>query len=258
MKYLAILLGAACGALLFGAAVTAPSIPWKTGDRSRPMPAAVTPPTPSSQGQAGTPPSDATVLFNGKDLSAWKQSKGGPAAWTVRDGFFEVKPGSGDLVTRQPFGDAQIHVEWASPSDPKGSDQEPGNSGVYLHSLYEVQVLESNRNKTYPDGQAGAIYCQYPPLVNPALPPGQWQSYDIVFHGPRFDAQGQLTRLATVTLLFNGVLVQDHVELTGPTDYMKRPAYKRGPEALPLLLQDHGQPVKYRNIWIRELRSANS
>jgi hypothetical protein len=239
-------------ALLAGAlfaAVTVPTIPWKTGDRSRPLPAKVNP------GNATTAPSDAVVLFNGKDLSAWQQQKSGkPAEWTVENGYFQVKPRSGDLVTKQAFGDAQIHIEWASPTPPEGKDQEPGNSGVYLQSLYEIQLLESNQNVTYPDGQAGAIYCQFPPLVNPSRPAGEWQTYDIIFHGPRFDSAGQLTRLASVTLLFNGVLVQDDTHPTGPPDYMKRPPYKPGPDKLPLLLQDHGQPVKYRNIWIRELK----
>jgi hypothetical protein len=245
-----ILLYSLAAATLAGAlvAVTVPAIPWKTGDRSRPLPPKVNP------GNSTTAPSDAVVLFDGKDLFAWQQKNGKPAEWTVADGTFTVKPRTGDLVTKQAFGDAQIHLEWASPNPAHGKDQEPGNSGVYLQSLYEIQVLESNQNVTYPDGQAGAIYCQYPPLVNPSRPPGEWQTYDIVFHGPRFDSAGQLTRLATVTLLFNGVLVQDNTSPTGPTDYMKRPPYKPGPDKLPLLLQDHGEPVKYRNIWIRELK----
>ncbi|HUO31364.1 MAG TPA: DUF1080 domain-containing protein [Bryobacteraceae bacterium] len=234
-------------------AATVPVIKWKTGDRSRPLPAMVTPGEPSTEQHAGTAPSDAVQLFNGKDLSGWQQRNGKPAAWTVGDGYFEVKLGTGDLVTKQAFGDCQLHVEWATPAHPHGTDQEPGNSGVYLQSLYEIQVLESNRNKTYADGQAGAIYCQYPPLVNPARPPGEWQTYDIIFHAPRF-ADGKLAEPATVTLLFNGVLAQDHTVLTGPTDYMHRPPYKVTPAKLPLLLQDHGQPVRYRNIWIRELQ----
>jgi hypothetical protein len=229
-------------------AVTVPTISWKTGDRSRPLPPKVNP------GNATTAPSDAVVLFDGKDLSAWQQKNGKPVEWTVGDGYFTVKPKSGDLTTKQAFGDSQIHIEWASPTPSHGKDQEPGNSGVFLHGLYEIQVLESNENVTYADGQAGAIYCQYPPLVNPARTAGEWQIYDIVFHGPRFDAAGQLTRLATVTILFNGVLVQDNVSPTGPTDYMKRPPYKPGPDKLPLVLQDHGQAVKYRNVWIRELK----
>jgi len=232
-------------------AATVPEIKWKPGDHNRPLPAMVTPGAPSTQEHAGTAPSDAVVLFDGKDLSAWQQRGGKPPAWKLGDGYFEVAPMSGDLVTKQAFGDCQVHVEWATPN-PHGVDQEPGNSGVYLQSLYEIQVLESNRNKTYPDGQAGAIYCQYPPLVNPSRPPGEWQTYDIVFHGPRFSGPA-LESPATVTLLFNGVLAQDHAIPTGPTDYMKRPPYKPGPAKLPLLLQDHGQPVRYRNIWIREL-----
>jgi hypothetical protein len=236
-------------------AATVPVIKWKTGDRSRPLPPVVEPGTPSTPDHSGTAPSDAVSLFNGKDLSAWKQHNGKLPAWKVRDGYFEVQPGSGDLVTVQPFGDCQLHVEWATPAKPHGTDQEPGNSGVYLHSLYEIQVLESQNNKTYADGQAGAIYCQYPPLANPSRPPGEWQTYDIVFHGPRFSGS-QLEEPATITLLFNGVLAQDHAVLTGPTDYMKRPPYKVTPEKLPLLLQDHGEPVRYRNIWIRELGRA--
>jgi hypothetical protein len=234
-------------------AATVPVIKWKTGDRSRPQPPLVTPGEPSAQERAGTAPSDAVRLFDGKDLSAWQQANGKPIAWKLKDGYFEVAPGSGDVVTKQPFGDCQLHVEWATPNPAHGTDQEPGNSGVYLQSQYEIQVLESNRNKTYPDGQAGAIYCQYPPLVNPARPPGEWQTYDIIFHAPRF-ADTKLQEPATVTLLFNGVLAQDHVALTGPTDYMKRPPYKMTPAKMPLLLQDHGQPVRYRNIWIRELK----
>jgi hypothetical protein len=232
-------------------AATVPVIQWKTGDRSRPLPAMVTP------GEPGTAPSDAVSLFNGKDLSGWTQRGGKPAAWKARDGYFEVAPGKGDMVTKQAFGDCQLHVEWATPNPPHGHDQEPGNSGVYLQSLYEIQVLESHDNKTYADGQAGAIYCQYPPLVNPARPPGEWQTYDIIFHAPRFSANAKLEEPATVTLLFNGVLAQDHAVLTGPTDYMKRPPYKATPAKLPLLLQDHGAPVRYRNIWVRELGAGS-
>lgn len=237
-------------------AASVPVIKWKPGDHNRPQPAVVTPGEPSTQVHAGTAPSDAVQLFNGKDLSAWQQRDGKPIAWKLGNGYFEVAPGAGDVVTKQSFGDCQLHVEWATPNPVHGKDQEPGNSGVYLQSLYEIQVLESSRNKTYPDGQAGAIYCQYPPLVNPARPPGEWQTYDIVFHGPRFAADAKLLDPATITLLFNGVLVQDHTMPTGPTDYMKRPPYKDTRAKLPLLLQDHGQPVRYRNIWIRELKAA--
>jgi hypothetical protein len=234
-------------AALLAAAVTPPVIHWKTGDRARPLPPKVT-------SNPGAPPSDAVVLFDGSSLAAWQHGNGKPPAWKVAKGYFEVTPGSGDLVTRQPFGDCQLHVEWATPAPPHGTDQEPGNSGVYLMSLYEIQVLESNQNRTYADGQAAAVYCQYPPLVNASRAPGEWQSYDIIFHGPRFGASKELARTATLSLLHNGVLAQDHVELTGPTDYMKRPPYRPHPPKMPLLLQDHGQPVRFRNIWIRELK----
>ncbi len=229
---------------------------WKAGDHDRPQPAHVKPGTAGTAERTGMAPSDAVVLFNGNDLNNWLDIKGDPVQWKVGDGYFEVKPDSGDIHTRQPFGDAQIHVEWLSPDPPHGTDQEPGNSGVYLMSRYEIQVLESYANKTYPDGMAAAVYCQYPPLVNASLPPGQWQTYDIVWHGPRFTAAGALEQPATVTLLYNGVLVQDHVTLTGPTDWLKRPPYK--PHALkePLLLQDHGSPVRYRNVWVRELKDT--
>jgi hypothetical protein len=233
-------------ATILMAAVTVPNIPWAPGDHKRPLPRQIT-------ADPDKPPSDAIVLFDGKGLGAWRQANGKPPAWKLQDDYFEVNAGTGDLVTMQPFGDCQLHLEWATPAPTRGADQEPGNSGVYMMSLYEIQVLDSYKNQTYGDGQAAAIYCQYPPLVNASRAPGAWQSYDIVFRGPRFGDGGELLRLATVTLLHNGVLVQDSVPLTGPTDYMKRPPYKRHAPKQPLLLQDHGQPVRFRNIWIREL-----
>ncbi len=199
------------------------------------------------------PPHDAVVLFDGKDLSKWMQSSGEPAAWVVRNGYFEVKPGSGTLQTRDGFGDVQLHVEWASPSPARGEGQDRGNSGVYLMGLYEVQVLDSYGNRTYADGQAAAIYGQYPPLVNVSRPPGVWQSYDIVFREPRFNADSSLQRPATMTVFHNGVLVQDHVTLTGPTANGRRPPYVMHADRLPLMLQDHGHAVRFRNIWLREL-----
>jgi len=241
-----------CAGALF-AAVAIPVIKWTPGDHNRPQPAHITPGAFPAQAQSGTPPSDAVVLFSGKDLSAWSHGDGRPADWNVRDGYFEVRPRAGDIQTKQAFGDCQVHVEWATPDPPRGTDQEPGNSGVFLAGLYEIQVLESFQNTTYADGQAGSVYCQYPPLVNASLPPGVWQSYDIVFHDARFSPGGELTRLATVTLLHNGVLVQDHVSLTGPTDWLKRPPYKAHAAKMPVKLQDHGQPARYRNIWIREI-----
>jgi hypothetical protein len=226
---------------------------WKVSDRSRPVPAVITPATPSTQPSPGKAPSDATVLFDGKDLSKWQNGSGGPAEWKIVNGAIEVVPGKGDIHTAQAFGDCQLHVEWAEPNPPHGKDQDRGNSGIYLMSKYELQVLDSYENKTYADGQAGAIYAQTPPLVNACLPPGQWQTYDIIFHGPRFSPDGKLLRRAHETVFQNGVLVQDNTELTGPTDYMKRPAYTPHPPKMPLLLQDHDQPVRFRNIWIREL-----
>jgi len=225
----------------------------KLHDRNRPQPPVITPGDCSTEDHPGRVPSDAVVLFDGKDLSKWKAADGGPAKWKVGDGFFEVVPQTGDMYTRQAFGDCQLHVEWAAPTPAHGEDQDRGNSGVFLHGLYEVQVLDCYQSKTYPDGQTAAIYGQYPPLVNACRPPGKWQIYDIVFHGPRFDPAGKLLRAAYITVLHNGVLVQDHVRIMGPTEHMKRPPYHATPEKLPLKLQDHNHPVRFRNIWIREV-----
>jgi len=230
---------------------------WAIHDETRPMARVVDPGRPSTPERVGTPPSDAVVLFDGKDLSRWRSDKDGSAAkWKVADGALEVAAGTGDIRTEQGFGDAQVHVEWMAPNPPGGKGgQDRGNSGVFLMGLYEVQVLDTygTTNKTYADGQASALYGQYPPLVNPARPPGEWQTYDIVFRAPRFDAKGQVVKRATVTVLFNGVLTQDHRELTGPTAHHARPPYAAQAERLPLKLQDHSHPVRYRNIWIRDL-----
>jgi len=230
---------------------------WKIHDPDRPLPPIVTPGTPSTQDAPGRAPSDAVVVFDGKDLSNWVQDGDGSAAkWKVENGYFEVVPSAGGIHTKQPFGDCQLHVEFAEPLPAHGESQDRGNSGVFLMGLYEVQVLDSYENKTYADGQAAALYGQYPPLVNASLPPGQWQMYDIVFHGPRFDRSGKLLRPARVTVFHNGVLVQDEVQLTGPTAHKQRPPYKPTPEKLPLGLQDHHAPVRYRNIWVRELNES--
>jgi len=247
------------GMLLLVAAVPAWSqvdTKWKIHDRSRPLPPVIDPGTASTQDASGRAPSDAVVLFDGKDLSKWAHKDGSAAKWKVANGYAEVVPKTGYIYTRQVFGDCQLHVEFAEPLPPTDEDQGRGNSGVFLMGLYEIQVLDSYQNKTYADGQAAAVYGQYPPLVNAARPPGQWQSYDIVFHGPRFDAAGKLQRPARVTVFHNGVLVQDNVTPTGPTEHEARPPYKPTPEKLPLALQDHGDPVRYRNIWIRELQPA--
>jgi hypothetical protein len=200
----------------------------------------------------GPPPADAIVLFDGTDLSKWANDRGGEAGWDVKDGVATVN-GTGYIHTKQEFGDCQLHIEWATPAEVKGDGQGRGNSGVYLQSRYEIQVLDSYNNKTYFDGQAGAVYKQYAPLVNVCRKPGEWQAYDIIYHAPRFDADGKLAKPATVTVLQNGVLIQDHVELKGNTLNADKNEYASHPLKQPLALQDHGNPVRYRNIWIREL-----
>ncbi len=217
----------------------------------RPMPPVVTPPAPTGP---VAPPSDAVVLFDGHDLSKWaSDNQDGPAPWKVENGYFEVVPRSGGIHTKQGFGDVQLHVEWSSPNPPRGTGQDRGNSGVFLQGLYEFQVLDAYDNQTYADGIPGAVYGQYAPLVSPTRKPGEWNTYDIVFHRPRFDAQGKLAAPARATVFLNGVLVQDDVTLTGPTAHHARPEYKATPARLPLGLQDHGHPVRYRSIWVREL-----
>jgi hypothetical protein len=199
----------------------------------------------------GPPPADAIVLFDGTDLSQWQTKSGAKAGWEVNDGVATVNK-TGDIVTKQPFGDCQLHIEWATPAEVKGDGQGRGNSGVIFQERYELQVLDSYQNKTYFNGQAGALYSQYPPLVNVSRKPGEWQSYDVIFRAPRFDENGKLTKAGTITVLQNGVLVQDHVEIKGPT--ARQPThYDSHPLKQPLVLQDHGNPVRFRNIWIREL-----
>ncbi len=200
------------------------------------------------------PPSDAIVLFDGKNLASWRSvNDAGEAKWKVKDGYVEVAPGTGDIATREGFGDCQLHIEWATPSEVKGEGQERGNSGVFLMERYEVQVLDSYNNKTYFHGQAGAIYNQYAPLVNASRKPGEWQSYDIIFKAPKFDEQGKVTERARITVIHNGVLIQNNVEIYGNTWHDKPALYiAHGPKAS-LQLQDHGNPLRYRNIWIRQL-----
>lgn len=231
----------------FAAGVSAQQA-WTVHDVNRPNPSVVSP-----SEKLGGAPSDATVLFDGHDLNAFQDLHGEPAKWQLGDGYFTVTPRSGSIRTRQQFGDCQLHVEWASPSPPQGEDQMRGNSGVIMMGLFEIQVLDSFKSRTYADGQAAAIYGQYPPLVNASRGPGEWQTYDVIFHRPRFDDSGRLLHPASVTLMQNGVLVQDHVQLSGPTAFHNRPPYIPVEEHLPIVLQDHGTPVRYRNIWIREL-----
>ena len=223
---------------------------WKQHDLNRPRPSVVTPPAQSLPVPA---PADALVLFDGTDLSQWQATDGTPTRWEVADGAMISVAGAGYIQTKQAFGDVQLHVEWAAPLPVAGSSQGRGNSGVFLMGLYEVQVLDSYENETYADGQAAAIYGQYPPLVNAARPPGEWQTYDIFFRRPRFNPSGALLEPARLTVMHNGILVQNNAELWGPTNWLQSLPYEPHPDKLPLSLQDHGNPVRYRNIWLREL-----
>lgn len=198
-------------------------------------------------GVLGGPPSDAIVLFDGKSLSQWE----GGDQWEVKEGYAISKGGS--ITSRESFGDCQLHIEWATPEKVEGTGQGRGNSGVYLMNRYEVQILDSYQNETYVDGQAGAIYKTKPPLVNASRRPGEWQSYDIIFHAPKFNADGQLQKPAFVTVLHNGVLIQDHTEILGATAWAEPPKYTAHPDRQPISLQYHGNPVRFRNIWIREI-----
>lgn len=223
---------------------------WKAHDLNRPKPKIITPP---AQYLPIKPPSDAIILYDGSDLSKWEGMDGKKTKWMNRDGYFECVKGSGYIRSKQAFGDIQLHIEWAAPLPAKGESQGRGNSGVFLMGKYEVQVLDSYDNITYADGQASAIYGQYPPQVNAARPPGEWQSYDIVFHRPHFNNLGMLTKPARITVFHNNVLVQDNVDLWGETEWQKYRPYKLHPDKLPLSLQDHGNPVRFRNVWVREL-----
>ncbi len=193
------------------------------------------------------PPSDALVLFDGKDLSNWENSQ----QWQVEDGCMIC--GKGVVTSKQKFGDCQVHIEWSAPTPPKGSSQGRGNSGIFLMGKYEMQILDSYDNETYFDGQAGSIYKQTPPMVNAMRAPGEWNTYDIVWTAPRFNEDGSLKSPAYITALHNGVLVLNHFELLGDTPFNRPPEYKKHDAVGPISLQDHGNPVRFRNIWVREL-----
>ena len=200
------------------------------------------------------PPSDAIVLFDGTNLDQWKgQRDGGAAPWKIEDGAFTVVPRTGGIESKESFGDAQIHLEWRSPSVVKGESQGRGNSGFFLMGKYEIQILDSYENRTYSNGQAASVYKQTPPLVNAMRPPGEWNTYDIIFTAPRFNKDGMLISAARVTVIHNGVLVQNNVEIKGPTEYIGIPNYKAHEEELPFQIQDHGDLVSFRNIWVRKL-----
>src|SRR5215469_6251133 len=219
-----------------------PGLPYHVHDPARPIPPVVTPAS-----LPGGAPSDAIILFDGHDLSKWE-----PQTWKVQDRYVEVVPGTGDLATREKFGDVQLHLEWATPAAVTGTSQGRGNSGVFLQGRYEVQVLDSYQNPTYADGQAAAIYGQWPPLVNASRKPGEWQTYDIFFEAPRFAGE-KLLRPAFLTVIHNGVLVQLHKEVMGPTVHRQLAKYAPQPAEDSLKLQDHGNRVRYRNIWIRRI-----
>jgi hypothetical protein len=241
----------ALAAFGFAVSQSIPRIDWPPHDVNRPQPPVVDPGPAVPQAPV---PADAVVLFDGKSLDGWTNAKGEPAKWKVENGYMEIVPKTGGIQTKQVFGDCQLHVEWAAPAEVKGSDQNRGNSGVFLMNIYEVQVLDCYNNKTYADGTTAALYGQHPPLVNACRKPGEWQTYDIVFHRPRFDKDGNLVTPSRFTVFFNGILVQDNAVLTGPTVFRARPPYKAHADKLPLSLQDHGSPVRFRNIWYRELK----
>ena len=223
---------------------------WRAHDLKRPAPAVVDP----GEARPSAPaPSDAVVLFGGEDLSQWRSGDGSESKWKVVDGAMESVAGAGYAYTKEEFGDCQLHVEWASPSTVKGNGQGRGNSGVFLMGMFEVQVLDSVDNPTYSDGSAGSIYGQYPPLVNASRGPGQWQTYDIIFQTPKFDESGKLTSPARITVLHNGVLINHGSEPVGPTAWIVHDDYVPGKMTGPIGLQDHGNPVRFRNIWIRNL-----
>ena len=228
----------------------------KQHDLDREQPVLVTPGVGVPPAVPAGAPSDAVVLFDGTNLRAWKtQGKDTPAGWKVENGYMEVVKGTGAIETLQAFGDVQLHIEWMAPTPPTGDSQGRGNSGVFFGgSRYEVQVLDSYQNKTYPDGQAGALYGQFPPLVNASRPPGEWQVYDIVFEMPRFSASGALEKPARATVFHNGVLVHHRKAFVGAMRHRVVGVYEpHGPEE-PLMLQGHNNPVRYRNIWVRRLK----
>jgi hypothetical protein len=232
-----------------------PGLPWHVHDPDRPHPPAITP-----SDMPGGAPSDAIVLFDGKDLSHWTShastithaGNAGPPEWKLGDGYMEAVPHTGDLATKEKFGDIQLHVEWSSPDPPRGNSQARGNSGILLMGRYEVQVLDPWNNPTYADGQAAAIYGQWPPLANPGRKPGEWNVYDIVFEAPRLDGD-QVLKPAVITVFFNGVLVQNHKESMGPMIYRQVAHYVAQPAEDSLMLQNHNDPVRYRNIWVRRV-----
>jgi hypothetical protein len=225
-----------------------PAMAPEATEKWSPVPAVVKP------GEGTKPPSDATVLLGeGADLSMWEGMDGAAVKWDFSGGVLTVVPKTGAIRTKNYFGDCQLHVEWRTPSVVKGEGQKRGNSGIFLMEKYEVQVLDSYNNVTYSNGQAASIYKQHAPLVNASLPPGEWQVYDIIWKAPVFNSDGSLQTPAYITVIHNGIVVQNHSEVLGESVYIGLPVYNAHPGRLPISLQDHGDLVSYRNIWIREL-----
>jgi hypothetical protein len=230
-----------------------PGSKWRVHDAKRPYPRKVVPGTCSTPASPGQAPSDAILLFDGKDLSKWRNQKGGAAGWKVENGYMETVPKTGDIFTLDEFGDIQLHVEWQAPGPAQGQSLGDGNSGVFLFGLFELQVFDDSARLIYADGQAGSLYGQYPPLVNASRKTGEWQAYDIVFTAARF-REGKLAQPAFVTVLHNGVVIQNHAALLGESVHRALPVYvDRGPKG-PIRIQEHGVPVRYRNIWVRVLK----
>ena len=228
-----------------------PGTQWHVHDGDRPQPRVVTPGEQFSQ--MAKAPGDANVLFDGTDLSKWAHGDGSPAKWKIENGYMEVVPKSGILRTKDKFGDFQLHLEFAEPEKVEGNGQGRGNNGVNIFGRYEIQVLDSFENPTYPDGQCSAIYGQTPPLVNASRKPGEWQTYDIIFEAPHWDAEGKIEKKAYATVLHNGIVVHNRRELVGNTGHRMVGDYKKKLEQGPIELYEHGNPVRFRNIWIRPM-----
>ncbi len=229
-----------------------PGTSWHVHDGTRPQPRIVT--SGSTFSHLAPPPSDAIVLFDGHDLAKWQLGNGSPASWKVENGYMEVAPKTGSIRTKDKFADFQLHIEFATPAKVDGSSQGRGNSGILMNGVYEIQVLDCWENPTYPDGQAGALYGQIPPLVNASKPPGTWQSYDIIWESPRWDADKKIAKKANVTVIHNGVVQHHKREYTGTTPHQNNGNYDR-PQApeMYIELQDHNNPMRFRNIWLRKI-----
>ena len=234
-----------------------PGLPYHVHDSDRPHPRVVTP-----SSQPGGAPSDAIILFDGKDLSAWRAAKSGanggiyptadPAPWTAGNGYFEAPPGKGDIATKEKFGDIQLHIEWSPPAEVRGNSQNRANSGVKFQGRYELQVLDSYQNPTYADGQAGAIYGEWPPLVNAVRKPGEWNYYDVVFEAPKVEGQS-VVKPAYITVFLNGVLLHNRKQIMGVTAHRQAPQYRPQSSEESLVLQNHNGSERFRNIWVRRL-----